>query len=131
MSTRCEIVPTDDQANILIDKIVIVTLNQIARDIDRGITLTTSIMVGDDATKNLASIAVGKFGDRIVNGELRLRFREAFGNRLLMYCECIFQKAQAVNNCSGFSLKGELKGDAVKRTAWTMRYSVWTWTGWV
>jgi hypothetical protein len=131
MIAHTEIVPTEDQVRSLSQGVLLPTLNQIAKDSGRRLALTASIMVGADRVNTLPNLSVGKPEDAILDGELRLRFREAFGGRVLMHCECIFKKAQAVSNCSGFSLKGELKGSVARRTAWTMRYSVWNWTGWV
>jgi hypothetical protein len=42
-------------------------------------------------------------------GNVRLRFREVSSERLLMHCEALFVREQAVNNCSGFYLKRVLQ----------------------
>src|SRR5688500_10373301 len=129
MNARSEIVPTEDQIYTLIDKIVAPAVRQIATDTERFLNLAPIVMVGDEPAKPLALLSNGDPNHSALNGKLRLRFRKAFGERILLHCECIFQKDQAVRNCSGFSLKAELKGQVAKRTAWTVRYSVWNWMG--
>jgi hypothetical protein len=130
MSSFPEIIPADHQTKLLIGGVVLPTLEQVAKEKGCSISLATSIMVGDIAARISEPLMVGRADQQTLVGEIRLRFREAFGGRILMHCECVIQKNNPMGNWSGFSLRGELQSACVKRTAWTMRYSVWDWKGW-
>jgi|SRR5579859_6979414 len=128
MGTSREMNPTDDQLKVFIGGLLTPKLNQISTDSERHLILSGFIMAGGEITKAIAPFSIGNLEKPQLNGDLRLRFREAFGNRILLNCQCIFQRDQAVHNCSGFLLKGELKGETIKCTGWTIHYSVWDWT---
>jgi hypothetical protein len=131
MSARDEILPSDNEIQTLISGVVLPTLQKIADDTMRRLVITPTLMQGSNEQRTFEPIKIGNASAEILSGAIRLRFREAFGNRILVHCECVFSREQAVEQCSGFSLKGEMKEGVVKRTAWTMRYSVWDWCGWV
>ena len=106
-------------------------MDAIAKEIRKNLLLNACVMLGEDEGTQLGELKANHGYESHLSGAVRLRFRRAFGNRTLMHAEAIFDKAQAVNNCSGFSLKAEEKETAIRQTALTIRYSVWTWTGWV
>jgi hypothetical protein len=131
MSRESEILPSDSQLNLFVERLIVPMLRELSSETGHQLFLATSIMIGGETAKTLAVLSIGESEQACLNGALRLRFKEAFGNRTLLHCECIFRQDQAVKNCSGLSLRGELKDSEVKRLSWTIRYSVWNWTGWV
>jgi hypothetical protein len=131
METNSEVLPGPSMIEEFMKQVVRPTLDTIARDAERRLLLNSTVMQGPSEANQLGVLSVGSDQLPILDGSVRLRFREASGGRLRMHCEALFEQTDAVNNCSGFSLKGELKESTAKRMAWTMRYSVWHWTGWV
>jgi hypothetical protein len=131
MSGKREIEPSAEILDTAIRKIVVPTLERIAADAGRRISLDAAVWHADTAIANLPQIEAGITGNPILPGKLRLRFRDAFGGRTLMHAEAIFDRELAVAKCSGFYLKADLRDGVAKRTAFTVRYSVWDWTGWV
>jgi hypothetical protein len=131
MKMRDETIPDESQLRCLLEGIILPVLNQIAGEIGRRIRTSATIMLGGDPMDSVCLRDAGDDDCPLLEGELRLYCRNAFGGRMVMFCECIFERHPTVHNCSGFSLKAELKENVTKRTAFTMRYSVWDWTGWV
>ncbi len=131
MSSKREIVPSSEIIDIAIREIVAPTLESIAADAERNINLEAFVWSGETLILSLPPVQAGVVENPILPGNLRLRFRDAYGGRTLMHMEAIFDRARAVAKCSGFTLKADMRDRAAKRTAFTMRYSVWNWTGWV
>jgi hypothetical protein len=125
-----EIIPNSEAIGKMVSTLVLPTLEKISKDVGRRVEVDVVVMQKASEAVKYDRLSIGDDQMPLLCGGLRLRFREASDNRLLMHCEALFNREQAVHNCSGFSMKGELKENAVKRTAWTMRYSVWDWTGW-
>jgi len=112
-----------------ISKVVRPILETIGHDTGRRLEMKVAVMQGISEAIRLGVVSVGNEKLPVLHGSMRLRFRAAFGGRWLMHCEALFDRTDSINNCSGFSMKAELKEGAAKRTAWTMRYGVWDWTG--
>ena len=124
-----EVLPEPDIIKQLVAGILRPTIETVAKDAARHIELTPVIVHRGTEQQTLDVIHAGN--GEVLHGKARLRFRVAPSGRVVMDCETLFVKEEAVKKCSGFSLKGELRpGDAAKRTEWTMRYSVWDWMGW-
>jgi len=130
MNSKAEVLPESSAIEELMSAVVRPTLEVIARDAGRRLEVTAVIMRGESKVLDRGLLSFGTNQTRLLHGKMRLRFRQAFGGRLLMHCEALFERSEAVNNCSGFSLKAELKAGTAKRKGWTMRYTVWDWTGW-
>lgn len=131
MSTRKEIAPSSEVIETATSEILRPTIENIATETNRYLKLEVTIFCNENQVINAPHIEAGCIDSNLLNGKLRLRFRDAFGNRTIMFAEAIFERSQAVSNCSGFSLKADLREGSAKRTAFTMRYSVWNWTGWI
>lgn len=131
MSTNRETLPNPRVIENSLREILIPTLEKIAADANRRIELKAAVYCGEDLIAELPRIAVGNEEDSEMCGLMRIRFRDAFGGRTLMFAEAIFDREQAVSKCSGFSVKADLRENVAKKTAFTMRYSVWNWTGWI
>ena len=131
MNSKTEIIPEGSVIEEFLCKVVRPTLLRVSKDAKRQLQVTALVMQENRETCSLGLLTIGSAQAQVLHGNIRLRFREAFGGRILMHCEALFDRSESVNNCSGFSLKGVWEEGTAKRTAWTMRYSVWNWTGWL
>lgn len=131
MSGKREIEPSMEIVNAAIRQVLTPTLEQIAADAGRCISMEATVWRGETEIVKLLNIQVGMAENPVLPGNLRLRFRDAFGGRILMHVEALFEREQAVAKCSGFTLKADIRDGSAKRTAFTMRYSVWEWIGWI
>jgi len=127
---RKEILPDPEILRITTEAILVPTIEAVANDAGREIDLAVFVFTDDKAALGLPHLRAGPVSTESIRGTLRLHFREAFAGRTLLYAEAIFDRNSTVLNCSGFSLKGDVKSKSAKRTAFTIRYSVWNWTGW-
>lgn len=131
MTNRAEMLPDRSIVDQFTDEVLRPKLVEISKELSRRFELDMAVIQGDTVVLRLDRLSVGSEKQDPLHGECRLRFREAFGNRILIFCEVLFDRNEAVHNCSGFSLRGDWKAEtAIKRTGYTVRYSVWEWTGW-
>ena len=126
-----ETVPNSNVIEEMVRDIVRPTLETIAKDMGGHLNISISVMEGASEATKASQLFAGANQLPPLCGNVRLRFREVSSERLLMHCETLFVREQAVNNCSGFYLKAEMLKNVSKRTAWTIRYGLWDWAGWI
>ncbi len=125
-----QITPSAEIVQTFINGVAQATLEQVASEVDRKLKLSVEVWE-EDSGRKFGDLDVG-VADKPVVGTLRMRFREAFGGRYLMFSELMFDENEDVGGCSGCSFKADLRpGNDAKRTAWTMRHNVRKWTGWI
>ena len=116
----------------MIASIIVPTIESIAAEAERRIELDVAVFCADSEALPLGLIAGGDHTLPTVRGQMRLRFREAFQGRLLVYGETILERSEAAGSFSGFTVKGESAPSAKPRSKGvTVRHNVWSWKGWV
>lgn len=124
-----QIEPSPSIIDACVDQLVVPKLNNLARDTERKINANIELFV-NDIGKPYRQINIGDF-KQPMDIDLRIRFREAYGGRYIMFCEALIGEAQSVSGCSGFMLKGDMRIDRQpKCTSHTIRYNLWHWVGW-
>lgn len=104
-------------------------LIEFAEEIKRALFITMELWIENDG-EQIGQFNVGS-GEMTISVVVRLRFREAYGERILMFCESLFEKDEALSGCSGFELRAEINSmNEIKWTGYTVRYNRWRWTGW-
>lgn len=131
MNRRKESVPAQELLDAVRESVLLPAVQSVARDARKQIELEVAVFTGEELALKMPPLHGGSSDADLLSGQMRIRFREAIGGRVLMYAEVVFDRRQATANCSGFSLKADIREGVAKRTAFTVRYSVWDWTGWV
>jgi hypothetical protein len=128
-----DIMPPEKVLEAAVDQILRPILKQISTDTKHGFFATVSVMQGSKEA-NRFDLEHESITQSKISGEIRLRFRPTFNpSRFLVRAEAIFKKPCLANGFSGFMVKGQVIHDRhiiAKRSAWTIRYNVWEWTGW-
>jgi len=123
--------PIDPLIAAVVERGIAPLLKRIGKDLGRD--LSTDVCIVRDGIKG-PTIAVDTAAEEravAVDGEVRLRIREAYGGQRYVYtAEAVYKRDVSPTGFSGFVAKGEARTTDdgrvdVQAKSWTVRYNVW------
>ena len=125
-----EIFPQNDIILLFANTVVLSTLEDLSKEFRSQFHIHLEVW-RDKTSKKVLKKTYGNYSDCIA-ATMRMRFRQGFGERYIMFSEARFETPFGVNNCTGFTLKASCnENSSPKRDRLTIQYNTQDWSKWL